>query len=154
MPFPSIDQLTGFQLTLVDHFYKSCGIKTRCGKTDSVFVLRDSHAQGGSSIIAAVRYLPVEPSIWLLRNLAVAPDRRGQGIAGYLLAYSLEKLQPSECYCFAFNYLEALYENAGFQVCAPEDAHSLMAADFARYVIHRKNLLLMKYLPESPELRV
>lgn len=142
----SVSLYCDYELSLIDRFYKSCGIRLRCTAAESVFGLRllDEHNKP-SAIVAAVRFIPLTAESWLMRNVCVAEPQRRKGLALHLLHISLPQLPAGACYCYAYDYLDALYCRAGFDLCPVSEADPVVAEDYARYLHHRKNLILMRY---------
>lgn len=126
---------------LVKQFYKACRYPNSPGRLEKVYVLKNTAQQ----IVAAVRYLPEEPNDhqWFLRSLCTAPSIRRQGAALQLLTQSLQHLKPELCHCFPFDYLQNLYQAAGFQMDKIENANQLRQTQWASYQKHGKGLIYM-----------
>lgn len=140
----------GPELALVGRFYKSAGLRVRCTAKEQVYGLRLSNRAGGlSALRGAVRFVPLKQG-WLLRNLCIAESFRRQGLARHLLVAALDQLQPDDCYCYAWDYLQSLYTGAGFQQRQPETVDASIAADYRRYQQQRKHLQLLHFHKDPP----
>lgn len=95
---------------LVDRFYRSHGYKVKCASNERVYSLIDPTG----CYIAAGRLVPQSSGHYWLRNLLVASDQRGQGLATGLMRQLLPDLSPKSCYCFALSHLTHFYTALGF----------------------------------------
>lgn len=138
---------SGYQLALIDRFYKSCGLRVRCHENETVFGLRLSAEKTSdyAPLLAAVRFIPVSEQYWLMRNVCVVESHRRQGLASQLLVSCLPSLKPSRCYCYARDYLYPLYHGLGFQQLACESVPINVAEEYSRYMKNKKDLLLLGY---------
>lgn len=105
---------------LIDRFYRAQGYKVKCGANERVYTI--THASEG--FIAAARLVLQHSGHYWLRNLLVASEWRGQGIATSLMQHLLPDLAPKGCYCFALPHLTDFYSALGFVQCpahCPED---------------------------------
>lgn len=98
------------RFALVDRFYRAQGYKVKCAEAERVYVI--ANEDGG--FIAAVRLVPQRSGHYWLRNLLVANDWRGQGIATRLMQELLLDVVPRGCYCFALPHLTDFYAALGF----------------------------------------
>lgn len=138
---------SGYQLALIDRFYKSCGLRVRCHENETVFGLRLSaeNTSDYAPLLAAVRFIPVSEQYWLMRNVCVAESHRRHGLASQLLSFCLPLLNPPRCYCYARDYLYPLYHALGFQQFACETVPAAVAEEYCRYLKNKKDLLLLGY---------
>ncbi|WP_062065164.1 GNAT family N-acetyltransferase [Cellvibrio sp. OA-2007] len=95
---------------LIDRFYRAQGYKVKCGTSELVYAI----AAESEGFIAAARLLPQTSGHFWLRNLLVANDWRGQGIATGLMQQLLPNLAPQGCYCFALPHLTGFYSALDF----------------------------------------
>ncbi|HSC66768.1 MAG TPA: GNAT family N-acetyltransferase [Cellvibrio sp.] len=105
--FQRVDQE---RFALVDRFYRSHGYKVKCAATERVYSFIDPTG----CYIAAGRLVPQSSGHYWLRNLLVASDQRGQGVATGLMRKLLPDLSPKGCYCFALPHLTHFYTVLGF----------------------------------------
>jgi GNAT superfamily N-acetyltransferase len=96
------------RLALVDRFYRSNGYKVKCGASERVYAMAED------DFIAAARLVPQSSGDFWLRNLLVASDWRGRGVASRLMSELLPDLAPQGCYCFALPHLTDFYARLGF----------------------------------------
>ncbi len=114
--FSTTDLYSGFRLIdpeshpLIDRFYRAQGYKVKCGAKERVYAI----AAESKGIIATARLVPQSSGHFWLRNLLVANDWRGQGIATGLMLQLLPNLAPQGCYCFALPHLTDFYSTLGF----------------------------------------
>lgn len=133
--FEAVNQL---RLPLVDRFYSQCKYRVKCGRHDQVYCLS---YQG--QIIAAARLLPEASGQLLLRNLCVAPEMRGQGVARYFMQALLAAITPLKCYCFALPHLKEFYRSLGFKLLEPTQVPSDIAVLCIRYRERKRDWILM-----------
>lgn len=149
---------------LVDRFYRQSGYKVKATTNELILSIRQSAAPSASSpvsrgsdedeflargvLVGAVRLLPQPSGHFWLRNLLVASDHRGRGLAKALLAGVLSSLGDRGCYCFALPHLEAFYQEAGFQ---GNPAHCPMdiRAKYQQYRSRGRDWLLMGYIRQN-----
>lgn len=98
------------RFALVDRFYRAQGYKVKCGPSERVYAIADTD----EGFIATARLVPQSSGHYWLRNLLVASDWRGQGIATGLMQKLLPDLAPYGCYCFALPHLRDFYLALGF----------------------------------------
>lgn len=138
---PQVFQLLGPERhALVDRFYRTQGYKVKCLASERVYVIE----REGDGIIAAARLVPQVSGHYWLRNLLVASDKRGQGIATRLMQNLLPDLAPQGCYCFALHHLSEFYTALGFDrnpSHCPED----ILATYNIYRARGRDWLLMGY---------
>lgn len=101
------------RFALLDRFYRAQGYKVKCGSSERVYAVVDG-SRGSDGFVAAVRLVPQDSGHYWLRNLLVASDRRGHGIATGLMHKLLADLASQECYCFALTHLVDFYASLGF----------------------------------------
>lgn len=134
---------------LVDRFYRAQGYKVKTAATESVYVIYDTAGAGDSmGIIAAARLVPQSSGHFWLRNLLVAKDRRGQGLASALLQYLLPLIHPKGCYCFALPHLEQFYDRLGYQL-DPHHCPVDIQQKYQQYRARGRDWLLMGYLASN-----
>jgi GNAT superfamily N-acetyltransferase len=95
---------------LIERFYRAQGYKVKCGASERVYAITAEN----EGFIAAARLVPQSSGHFWLRNLLVASDWRGQGIATGLMQQLLPDLAPKGCYCFALPHLTVFYSALGF----------------------------------------
>lgn len=128
------------RLALVDRFYRSHGYKIKCAQRERVFTLVDSEGE----FAAAVRLVPQASGHYWLRNLLVAPELRGRGLASRLLGEFKPIIFPWGCYCFALPHLTDLYLRAGFEL-QPAHCPSDITLIYERYRNRGRDWVLMGY---------
>lgn len=133
---------------LVDRFYRAHGYKVKVAANETLYVI---YADGGqaevATIIAAVRLVPQNSGHFWLRNLLVAKDQRGQGLATALLQYLLPLIRPRGCYCFALPHLEQFYSHLGFSV-NPGHCPADIQQKYQQYRARGRDWLLMGCLAQ------
>jgi GNAT superfamily N-acetyltransferase len=135
--FQSVDSE---RFALVDRFYRSQGYKVKCGAHERVYAIAEQEG-----FIAAARLVPQSSGHYWLRNLLVANNWRGQGIATGLMQQLLPDLTPRGCYCFALPHLTAFYGVLGFTINpshCPED----ILRTYNTYRSRGRDWVLMGYL--------
>lgn len=141
------DESCEFQLiepgrfALVDRFYRAQGYKVKSGANERVYVI----ANEGGGFIAAARLVPQSSGHYWLRNLLVAPEWRGQGVATRLMCKLLPDLVPLGCYCFALPHLTDFYADLGFSqnpAHCPED----IQRTYNTYRSRGRDWVLMGYI--------
>jgi GNAT superfamily N-acetyltransferase len=128
------------RLALVDRFYRTQGYKVKCGAHERVYVIADKFG----NFLAAVRLVPQSSGHYWLRNLLVASDRRGQGIATRLMQGILSDLAAQACYCFALPHLTTFYHGLGF-VRHPVDCPEDILRTYNTYRARGRDWVLMGY---------
>ena len=145
--FSATDLHHGFRLidpeshALIDRFYRAQGYKVKCGANERVYAI--VHPSEG--FIAAARLVPQTSGHYWLRNLLVASDWRGQGVATGLMQKLLPDLAPQGCYCFALPHLTDFYTTLGFiqnPVHCPED----ILRTYTTYRTRGRDWVLMGYI--------
>lgn len=129
------------RFALVDRFYRAQGYKVKCGVSERVYAITNN-AEG---FIAATRLVPQSSGHYWLRNLLVASDWRGQGIATGLMRKLLPDLAPLGCYCFALPHLTNFYTALGFvhnPSHCPEDIFRI----YNTYRTRGRDWVLMGYI--------
>jgi GNAT superfamily N-acetyltransferase len=126
---------------LVDRFYRAQGYKVRCGSAEQVYALVDE----ANGIIAAARLVPQSSGHYWLRNLLVAPEWRGQGLATSLVHQFLPELNPLGCYCFALPHLVGFYAALNFTL-APSHCPEDIARTYHTYRARGRDWVLMGYI--------
>lgn len=115
-----IHQVDSARFALVDRFYRSQGYKVKCGPNERVYAI----SKESEGFIASARLVPQSSGHYWLRNLLVASNWRGQGMATGLMQKLLPDLAPLGCYCFALPHLKSFYTALGFTIDpshCPED---------------------------------
>ncbi|QEY13305.1 GNAT family N-acetyltransferase [Cellvibrio sp. KY-YJ-3] len=134
---------------VVDRFYRAQGYKVKTAATESVYVIYGVGGTGGpTEIIAAARYVPQNSGHFWLRNLLVAKERRGQGLASALLQYSLPLIYPKGCYCFALPHLKGFYDRLGYEL-EPNHCPTDIQQKYQQYRARGRDWLLMGYLASN-----
>ena len=126
---------------LIDRFYRAQGYKVKCGASERVYTI--THASEG--FIGAARLVPQSSAHFWLRNLLVASDWRGQGIATHLMQKLLPDLQPQGCYCFALPHLTDFYTALGF-VQEPAHCPEDILRTYTTYRTRGRDWVLMGYI--------
>ncbi len=141
---------------LVDRFYRSQGYKVKAASIETLFTLhhigqsedieqsRDIKQSGAAEIIAAARLVPQSSGHYWLRNLLVAKDWRGKGLASSLMQQLLPLLAPQGCYCFALPHLHEFYTRLGFNL-EPEHCPDDIRQKHKQYRDRGRDWLLMGY---------
>ncbi len=134
---------------LVDRFYRAQGYKVKTGADELVFVVYSAIGSPLSTeMIAAVRLVPQSSGHLWLRNLLVAKDQRGQGVATLLMQHILPLIHPRGCYCFALPHLEQFYGQLGFKV-QPDHCPDDIRQKYQQYRTRGRDWLLMGYIGEN-----
>lgn len=123
-------------LPLADKFYRSHRSPMRAAKAATVWVAKHP------DIIAALSLTAVADGHWLT-GLFVAPQWRGQGVAGRLLE-EVMKSQAGPVWLFCHPDLSGFYQRAGFVPCA--DLPEALAERLRRYVRTKPLISLHKTL--------
>lgn len=134
-------RLEPIDYALIDRFYRAQGYKVKCGANERVYSI--THATEG--FIAAARLVLQHSGHFWLRNLLVASERRGQGIATSLMQQLLPDLAPKGCYCFALPHLTDFYSALGFATNpshCPED----ILRTYTTYRTRGRDWVLMGYI--------
>lgn len=109
----------------IDRFYREQGHKVKCAPNETVFSLSIwLNSPALDTVVAAARLVPQLSGDFWLRNLLVAKDCRGQGMARRLMVELLAQIPPNGCYCYALPHLKAFYLSLGFELqpvhCPPD----------------------------------
>lgn len=131
------------RFALVDRFYRAQGYKVKSGANERVYTL----ATGRDSFIAAARLVPQSSGHYWLRNLLVAAEWRGRGVATGLMRQLLPDLAPQGCYCFALRHLTDFYAGLGFTqnpAHCPED----IQRTYNTYRARGRDWVLMGYIQD------
>lgn len=143
----SVDESCLFQriepvrFALVDRFYRTQGYKVKCGVNELVYAISDKD----EGFIAAARLVPQSSAHYWLRNLLVASDWRGQGIATGLMQKLLPDLAPHGCYCFALPHLRDFYITLGFAQNPPHCPEDILRT-YNTYRTRGRDWVLMGYI--------
>jgi len=135
------EQIEPVRFALVDRFYRTQGYKVKCGMNERVYAIADKN-QG---FIAAARLVPQSSGHYWLRNLLVASDWRGQGIATGLMQKLLPDLVPYDCYCFALPHLTGFYTALGF-IQNPSHCPEDILRTYNTYRTRGRDWVLMGYI--------
>ncbi|AQT59672.1 GNAT family N-acetyltransferase [Cellvibrio sp. PSBB023] len=134
---------------LVDRFYRSLGYKVKIAASESVYAVYTATSQGlPVEMVAALRLVPQASGHFWLRNLLVAKDQRGQGVATLLMQYLLPQIHPQGCYCFALPHLEQFYLRLGFSL-QPKHCPADIQQKYEQYRARGRDWLLMGYITET-----
>jgi GNAT superfamily N-acetyltransferase len=134
---------------LVDRFYRNQGYKVKTAANESIYVLYSVSENGQvADIIAAARLIPQSSGHFWLRNLLVAKDRRGQGLASALMQQLLPFMNPLGCYCFALPHLEQFYQRLGFSL-QPAHCPGDIQQKYQQYRARGRDWLLMGYIAKN-----
>jgi len=108
-------------------FYKSNREKIKVQRSDLCFLLLDDDSKSPK---AAVKFTQVADGCWLLRNMLVAKEARGEGYGHALLenlsdrmaqlASSNTGISITALYCFPWSELTGFYCQHGFRYVSPE----------------------------------
>jgi GNAT superfamily N-acetyltransferase len=128
------------RFALVDRFYRTQGYKVKCGVNERVYAITDKD----ECFVAAARLVPQPSGHYWLRNLLVANDWRGQGIATGLMQKLLPDLAPHGCYCFALPHLTGFYTALGF-VQNPSHCPEDILRTYNTYRARGRDWVLMGY---------
>lgn len=142
-----VNELCALQLVeparfaLIDRFYRAQGYKVKCCASERVYAI----ANKAEGFIAAARLVPQSSGHYWLRNLLVANDWRGQGIATGLMQKLLPDLAPLGCYCFALPHLTNFYTALGF-VQNPSHCPEDIFRTYNTYRTRGRDWVLMGYI--------
>lgn len=129
------------RFALIDRFYRAQGYKVKCAVSERIYaVVHDS-----KGFIATTRLVPQTSGHYWLRNLLVANDWRGQGIATKLMQGLLPELAPSGCYCFALPHLTQFYAALGF-IQNPSHCPEDILRTYNTYRARGRDWVLMGYI--------
>lgn len=137
----SFQLLEPVRFALADRFYRTQGYKVKCSANERVYVI----ANDVGNFIAAARLVPQRSGHYWLRNLLVASEWRGQGIATGLMHQLLPDLSPQGCYCFALPHLAAFYSALGF-AHNPSHCPDDIFNTYTTYRNRGRDWLLMGYI--------
>jgi GNAT superfamily N-acetyltransferase len=112
----------------------------KTGANERVYTI----ASGQGSFIAAARLVPQSSGHFWLRNLLVAAEWRGQGIATSLMRQLLPDLAPLGCYCFALPHLTGFYTGLDF-VQHPSHCPEDIQRTYNTYRTRGRDWVLMGY---------
>lgn len=143
LQFLSVDST---RLALADRFYREHGYKVKCTAQERVFVLSMANEW-----IAAARFVPQGSGHYWLRNLLVAPEYRGGGLASHLLNQVKPLIVPQGCYCFALPHLINFYTRLAFDR-DPQHCPADIAAIYSRYRTRGRDWVLMGYQQQDQKL--
>lgn len=129
------------RFALVDRFYRVQGYKVKCGANERVYAI----ANTSEHFIAATRLVPQSSGHYWLRNLLVAGDWRGQGIATGLMHKLLPDLAPQGCYCFSLPHLTNFYAMLGF-IQHPSHCPEDILRTYNTYRTRGRDWVLMGYI--------
>lgn len=129
------------RFALVDRFYRAQGYKVKCGANERIYAV----ASEDEGFIAAARLVPQNSGHYWLRNLLVASNWRGQGIATGLMQELIPDLAPLGCYCFALPHLTHFYTALGF-VHNPSHCPDDILRTYNTYRARGRDWVLMGYI--------
>lgn len=134
---------------LVDRFYRSQGYKVKIAASESVYAAYTTTSEGVPvEMVAALRLVPQTSGHFWLRNLLVAKDQRGQGVATLLMQHLLPQIHPQGCYCYALPHLEQFYLRLGFSL-NPKHCPADIQQKYEQYRARGRDWLLMGYITET-----
>lgn len=128
------------QFALVDRFYRTHGYNVKCNTNERIYSVNNTDI-----FIAAVRLVPQRSGHYWLRNLLVASDWRGQGIATGLMQYLMSDLTTQGCYCFALPHLTNFYTALGFIQNPPHCPDDILCT-YNTYRARGRDWALMGYI--------
>lgn len=135
--------------SVVDRFYRMQGYKVKTAANESIYTIHIAlENDQASNIVAAVRLIPQLSGHFWLRNLLVAKNYRGKGIASALIRQLLPLHEPLGCYCFALPHLEHFYYRLGFNV-QPEYCPDDILQKYHQYRARGRDWLLMGYINQK-----
>ena len=127
--------LTTDQFPLLRLFYQQEKQKLRLVEKDHYCVLLDKE-----KILAALRLEKISaPQGYILRNVLVAKSHQRKGLALQLIQHSLDKITGINCYCFAYDHLLCLYQQAGFMPITIQQQAQLTP----RYLRYQKHSVVL-----------
>lgn len=129
MQFSRLHHTNNKELLHIQAFYKKLRQKNRSQINDEYFCL---YVEGKIAAMAKTQVLSESIGI-LLRNVIVSPQYRHKGLAKNLIKNIVHTSDKNTVYCFAYQHLEGLYRQCGFQPYAAETAHDLLQRKYARY---------------------
>ncbi|WEM42162.1 GNAT family N-acetyltransferase [Photobacterium sp. DA100] len=132
-------QLEPLRFPLINRFYKAYYPAGKAKKDEVIWI-----GENNKGIQACVRFKQFD-SYQLLTGMLVHPELRAQGHGMALLEASKEQLEASQCYCFAFSYLETFYQSSGFVVVTDSDLPEPLRSRIERYRQSGKSLTPMLY---------
>lgn len=147
LPLVVVDETHVFQpvdpvrFALVDRFYRAQGYKVKCGANERICAI----AREDEGFIAAARLVPQSSGHYWLRNLLVASDWRGRGIATGLMQELMPDLAPRGCYCFALPHLTHFYSSLGF-IHNPSHCPDDILRTYNTYRTRGRDWVLMGYI--------
>lgn len=131
------------RFALVERFYRGQGYKIKCAHSELVFAITaQANEVEAGEFIAAVRLLPQPSGNYWLRNLLVAKDWRGQGIASQLMHFTLASIKAQGCYCFALRHLQDFYLKLGLDL-QPAHCPADIQQKYDQYRARGRDWLLM-----------
>lgn len=136
--FQSVDPA---RFPFADRFYRTQGYKVKCGVNERVYAI----FRIDEGFIAVARLVPQSSGHYWLRNVLVASDWRGQGIATGLMQKIMPDLAPLGCYCFALPHLTHFYTALGF-IQNPSHCPDDIMRTYNTYRSRGRDWVLMGYI--------
>ncbi|MGF1733749.1 GNAT family N-acetyltransferase [Photobacterium satsumensis] len=131
--------LEPLRFPLVNRFYKSYYPAGKAKKDEVIWIGEDN-----KGIKACVRFKQFD-EYQLLTGMLVHPELRSQGHGIALLEACREQVTTSQCYCFAFSYLEEFYQESGFVIIKDNELPEPLQSRISRYRQSGKTLTPMIY---------
>lgn len=133
------NQLNPIRLPIVNKLYKELYPAGKAKRDEIIWV-----GESKQGIICCVRFKQIG-DIQLLTGMLVKLEYRNQKIASQLLQQVKKQIEKAPCYCFAFQELEKLYQQAGFITLASQQLPNDLRQRFERYCNSGKKLIAMQY---------
>ncbi|MGO1298882.1 MAG: GNAT family N-acetyltransferase [Vibrio sp.] len=134
------ETLPPIKIPLIKRFYKDHYPGTKPKSDDLIIVAYQSH-----TIVGVVRFRHVV-NYRLLTGMAVAEDKRQQGLGSRLLRHCQQSVLTQQDYCFAYQHLESFYRQTGFTVITADELPAELKTLYLRYTEQGKSLIPMRYL--------
>jgi len=137
----NFEQLASPLFPLVKQFYKQARYHNHVGKTDEVYVVRQTP---NNKIVAAVRLVNL-PDYLMLRSMVVSPELQREGIGHFLLQHLKSAIGTRVCWSFPFEWLTSFYGLIEFNTCQPEQCPPDIKQKYFQYTEQGRKLVIMKY---------
>lgn len=135
--------LPPIKIPLIKRFYKEHYTGTKPKSDDLIVTAYESH-----TIVGVVRFRHVA-TYRLLTGMAVAEEKRYQGIGSHLLSYCRKEILSATDYCFAYQHLESFYQRSGFTTIPIDELPAELKTLYMRYTEQGKSLIPMHYLANN-----
>lgn len=133
------ETLPPIKIPLIKRFYKQHYPGTKPKSDDLIITAYETHY-----MVAVVRFRHVA-NYRLLTGMAVAEDKRYQGLGSQMLKYCQNTVLGNTDYCFAYQHLTPFYERYGFHSIATQELPAELKTLYLRYTEHGKSLIPMRY---------